>query len=483
MRAGRPRSQVTMTEDLLFLSAVDAASLIRRRKLSPVEYVTAVLAAIERAQPRLNAFVTVMADEARQAARAAEAAVTSGAPLGRLHGVPVSIKDLIDVAGVRTTHGSYIFADNVAAADGVTPARLKAAGAIIIGKTTTPEFGHKGLTDSPLQGITRNPWALDRTTGGSSGGAAAAVAAGLGPLAVGTDGAGSIRGPAATCGIVGLKPTLGAIPMETASDVFANNAYAGPMTRTVADAALMFATMVGPDEHDPWSLANPGLRPISPLLAGHRLTGLRIGYVAKMANKLVDDEVQANTDAALKALAALGAEIEPVSDAIDWIEYEGRVLYQSAIAAKMLPRFPQWRTKMDKSLVAFAEWGNAFSMTDVRNAEYARTSLFQAIQRLFRRYDFLVSPTTACAALDATFDATQPVIINNQPCGITRQSWTAYQYPFNLTGHPAISVPSGWTRDGLPTALQIIGRWWADSDLLRVAALFEQARPWAERRP
>jgi len=477
---GRPP---VMTEDLLFLSAVDAAALIRRRKLSPVDYVEAVLAAIEHTQPKINAFVTVMADAARDAARTAEAAVTSGAPLGPLHGVPVSIKDLIDVAGVRTTHGSYIFADNVAPQDGVTPARLKAAGAIIIGKTTTPEFGHKGLTDSPLQGITRNPWALDRTTGGSSGGAAGAVAAGLGPLAVGTDGAGSIRGPAATCGIVGLKPTLGAIPMETASDVFANNSYAGPMTRTVADAALMFPTMVGPDDRDPWSLAQTGVRPVSPLLMGQRLTGIRIGYIAKMANTQVDDAVQANTDAALKALAALGAEVEPVTDTIDWIEYEGRVLYQSAIAAKMLPRFPQWRDKMDKSLVAFAEWGTGFSMTDVRNAEYARTSLFQAIQRLFQRYDFLVSPTTARTALDATFDATQPVIINNQPCGLTRQSWTAYQYPFNLTGHPAISVPSGWAGDGLPTGLQIIGRWWADMDVLRIAALFEQVRPWADRRP
>jgi aspartyl-tRNA(Asn)/glutamyl-tRNA(Gln) amidotransferase subunit A len=472
-----------MTDDLLFLSAVEAASLIRRRQLSPVAYVEAVLAAIERTQPKINAFVTVMADSARAAARDAEAAVMRGAPLGPLHGVPVSIKDLIDVQGVRTTHGSHIFADHVADADGVTPARLKAAGAIIVGKTTTPEFGHKGLTDSPLLGITRNPWALDRTSGGSSGGAAAAVAAGLGPLAVGTDGAGSIRGPAATCGIVGLKPTLGAIPMETASDVFANNAYAGPMTRTVADAALMLSTMIGPDERDPWSLAHPGPRPISPLLAGQRLTGLRIGYVAKMANPQVDDEVQANTETALKVLAELGAEIEPVTETIDWIEYEGRVLYQSAIAAKMLPRFPQWRAKMDPSLIAFAEWGQRFSMTDLRNAEYARTGLFQAVQRLFKRYDFLMSPTTARAALDAHFDATQPVIINNQPCGLTRQSWTAYQYPFNLTGHPAISVPSGWTRDGLPTALQIVGRWWVDADVLRVAALFEQARPWAERWP
>lgn len=471
-----------MSEDLLFMPAVEAASLIRRGRLSPVEYVEAVLGAITRSQPRINAFVTIMAEEARASARRAETAVREGAPLGPLHGLPVSIKDLIDVQGVRTTHGSHIFADHVALADGVTPARLRAAGAILVGKTTTPEFGHKGLTDSPLQGITRNPWGLDRTSGGSSGGAAAAIASGLGPLAIGTDGAGSIRGPAATCGIVGLKPTLGVVPLETASDVFANNSFAGPMTRTVGDAALMFATIVGPDPRDPWSL-NAALKPVSPLLQGQRLTGVRFGYIEKMANKLLDREVRANTEASLDALRALGAEIEPVSEAIDWIEHEGRVLYQTGIAARMKPRMAQWRAKMDPSMVQFADWGEGFSMHDLRNAEYARTGLFQRVQKLLARYDFLVSPTTARTALDASFDATQQVIIENQPCGITRQSWTAYQYPFNLTGHPAISVPSGFAGDGLPTGLQIVGRWSHDLDVLRAAALFEQARPWADKRP
>ncbi len=471
-----------MSEDLLFMPAVEAASLIRRGKLSPLEYVEVVLAAITRSQPTLNAFVTVMADEAREAARKAEVAVREGVPLGPLHGLPVSIKDLIDVANVRTTHGSHIFADNVAAADGVTPARLRAAGAILIGKTTTPEFGHKGLTDSPLQGVTRNPWSLDRTSGGSSGGAAAAIAAGLGPLAIGTDGAGSIRGPAATCGIVGLKPTLGIVPLETASDVFANNSFAGPMTRTVGDAALMFASIVGPDPRDPWSL-NAALKPVSLLLQGQMLTGVRFGYIETMANKVLDREVRANTEASLKALQSLGAEIEPITETIDWIEYEGRVLYQTGIAARMKPRMAQWRSKMDPSMVQFADWGEGFTMHDLRNAEYARTGLYQRVQKLLARYDFLVSPTTARTALDATFDATQQVIIENQPCGITRQSWTAYQYPFNLTGHPAISVPSGFASDGLPTGLQIVGRWSHDLDVLRAAALFEQARPWADKRP
>jgi aspartyl-tRNA(Asn)/glutamyl-tRNA(Gln) amidotransferase subunit A len=210
---------------------------------------------------------------------------------------------------------------------------------------------------------------------------------------------------------------------------------------------------------------------------------VRFGYIEKMANKVLDREVRANTEASLKALQALGAEIEPVTEAIDWIEYEGRVLYQTGIAARMKPRMAQWRSKMDPSMVQFADWGEGFTMHDLRNAEYARTGLFQRVQKLLAQYDFLVSPTTARTALDASFDATQQVIIENQPCGITRQSWTAYQYPFNLTGHPAISLPSGFASDGLPTGLQIIGRWSHDHDVLRAAALFEQARPWADKRP
>ena len=473
-----------MSNDLLFLSAVEAASLIRRRKLSPVEYMAVVLNAVEKAQPTLNAFVTVCGDSAMEEARKAEAAVLAGEPMGPLHGVPFSVKDLVDAAGLKTTHGSRIFADAQAArSDGISTARIKAAGGIVIGKTTTPEFGHKGLTDSPLQGITRNPWNLERTPGGSSGGAAAAVAAGLAPLAIGTDGAGSVRGPAASTGIVGLKPTLGAVPWETAADAFSNNAYAGPMSRTVADAALMFSLMCGPDSRDPWSLGGKGPTPVSPRLMGQRLTGVRLGYVAQMANRVLDREVRANTESALKALNQLGAEVEPVEDELDWAEYEGRVLYQTGIAARMAPYMAKWRDKMDPSMVTFANWGLQFSMIDLRNAEYGRTALYHRVRHLLERYDFLVSPTTARTALDASFDATQQVTIENHLCGITRQSWTAYQYPFNLTGHPAITVPSGFASDGLPTGLQIIGPWWADNDVLRVAALFEGVRPWADRRP
>ena len=473
-------------DDLLFMPATRAAALIRQRELSPVAYVDAVLAAIARAQPVLNCFVTVDEDGARRDAIAAERAVTSGAALGPLHGVPVHIKDLVDVAGMPTFHGSAIFSEATPAAhDNVLVARLRAAGAIIIGKTTTPEFGVKGLTDGPSFGTTRNPWNLDRTSGGSSGGAAAAVAAGLAPLGLGTDGAGSVRGPAACCGLVGLKPTLGAVPWDTARDTFGNNSYAGPLARTVTDAAVMHAILAGPSAQDPWSLGGMGhARALSPALMGEDLSALRIGYIPRCANPRVAADVATNTRAALDAWAAMGAVVEEVTDAIDWIEYEGRVLYQANFAVFCAPFLAQWQNRMDPVTLAFMQRGAGFTLADFRNAEFARTRLFRAMQALFERYDMLVTPTMARTALPADFDAANDdVIIDGEKCGITRQGWTSPQYPFNLTGHPAVTLPSGFGDDGLPTGVQVVGRWGAEADILRVGALLERARPWADRRP
>ncbi|BDG74450.1 amidase [Roseomonas fluvialis] len=473
-------------DELLFMSATRAAALIRSRRLSPVEYLAAVLAAIERTQPRLNCFVALDEDRARAAAAAAEQAVMAGAPLGPLHGVPVHVKDLLDVAGLRTTHGSAIHAQaKPAARDDVLVTRLRGAGAIIIGKTTTPEFGVKGLTDGPSFGVTRNPWNLDRTSGGSSGGAAAAVAAGLGPLGLGTDGAGSIRGPAACCGVVGLKPTLGLVPADTARDAFGNNTYAGPLARSVTDAATMHAVLAGPSALDPWSLGAAGAaRPMSPMLMGEDLSALRIGYVPRCANPRVAADVAANTRATLDAWAVMGAVVEEVQDPIDWIEYEGRVLYQANFAVFCAPYLPEWRDRMDPVTVAFMERGAQFALADFRNAQFARTRLFRAVQALFDRYDMLVMPTMTRTALPAAFDAANDdVMVDGVACGITRQGWTSPQYPFNLTGHPAISLPSGFGADGLPTAVQVVGRWGAEADVLRVGALLERAMPWAHRTP
>ena len=423
--------------DLLFTPAVQAAALIRTKKLSPVEYVDAVLAATERANPKINCFREVMVDEARRDAKKAEEAVTRGEKLGPLHGIPISVKDLVDVEGAPTRHGSAIFEGNgPAAADDLLVQRLRDAGAIIIAKATTPEFGVKGLTDGPF-GVTRNPWNLERTPGGSSGGGAAAVAAGLGPL-----------------------------------------------SRTITDAAILHEVIRGPSAKDPWTLGGAQQHPLSPKLSGEDLSGVRIGYIELTANPRIAADVRTNTRASLAAWEAMGADVEEVTEKIDWIEYEGRVLYQANFAVFCAQYLPKWQNQMDPVTLAFMQRGDKFSLADFRNAQFARGVLFRKIQALFERYDFLVMPTNARTALDVGHDAANDdVIIDGVKCGITRQGWTSYQYPFNLTGHPALAVPSGFGTDHMPTSVQIVGKWAAETDVLRLGALLERTRPWAQHRP
>ena len=472
-------------DDLLFMGAARAAALIRAGRLSPVTLTEAVLAAARNIQERLNPFVALLEEAAMSDARAAEQAVAEHRPLGPLHGVPVSIKDQVDVRGVRTTHGSAIFADAPAApADDPLVARLRAAGAVVFAKTTLPEFGHKGLTDGPSFGTTRNPWDPGRTTGGSSGGAAAALASGVGPLALGTDGAGSVRIPAACCGVVGLKPTLGSVPWSQAADAFGNYTYAGPMARSVTDAALMRAVMAGPHPSDPWSFGGGRDAPLSPGLIGGDLHGLRIGVVERCANPRVQREVWRDTEASVAVLTALGAEAEPAGADVDWMEAPGRVLYQAGFAVGMARHLSGWRDRMDPSLLAYMERGDRFTLPQYRDGEFARTRLFRQVQALFDRFDVLLTPTLSRTALPADFDAAHDEVeIDGERCGITRQGWSSYVYPFNLSGHPALTVPAGFDGAGLPTAVQLVGRWGADVDLLRLGAILEAARPWSARRP
>ncbi len=474
-----------MSTDLLFTPAVKAAALIRAKKLSPVEYLDAILKASDKANPKLNCFRVVMAEEARRDAKKAEEAVMRGDALAPLHGVPVSIKDLVDVKDVPTRHGSGIFADNPPApADDILVKRMRAAGTVVFAKSSTPEFGVKGLTDGPSFGVTRNPWNLERTPGGSSGGAASAVAAGLAPLGLGTDGAGSVRGPASCSGLVGHKPTLGAVPYDTTRDAFGNNVYAGPLTRTITDAAVMHSTLVGASNKDPWTLGSAVQHPVSPKLAGEDLSGVRIGYIELCANPRLAGDVRRNTRASLDSWAAMGAEVEEVTEKIDWIEYEGRVLYQANFAVFCAQYLPKFQNQMDPVTLAFMERGAKFTLADFRTAQFARGALFRKIQTLFDRYDFIVTPTNARTALDVTHDAANDeVIIDGHKCGITRQGWTSYQYPFNLTGHPALAVPSGFGDDRMPTSVQIVGKWGCDNDVFRLGALLERARPWAQHRP
>ncbi len=469
--------------DLAFTPAAELAALIAARAVSPVEAVEAALARIERAQPVLNAFITVCAEPARAAARAAEAALMRGEATGPLFGVPFAVKDLVNTAGVRTTFGSVAFADNVPAADSVAVARLKAAGAILVGKTTTPEFGHKCFTEAPLFGRTVNPWNVTRTCGGSSGGAAAAVAAGLAPIGIGTDGGGSSRIPAACCGVVGFKQTLGLVPHDLTPDGFGNQSHITPMSRTVMDSALMLQAMAGPDRCDPHSL---GLA-VPDLVAAARpegdLTGVRIAWRPYLGNRKLAAEVRAACEDGLAALAALGAEIEPVDDGFASSEPIWLVLTQSFWNARFRRYVGQYGNRMSDTLIRQMDRGAGHSAVALQEAMFERTRIFRDIQRWFEDFDLVATPTLSRTALPADHDFFAPIEIDGEIADTVRNAWYPYTLPFNLSGNPAVSLPCGFGADGLPIGLQLVGPHLGDAALLHAAALFEAARPWAARRP
>ncbi len=461
-------------DDLAFLSASDLSAAIRAKRVSPVEVVAAVLDRIERLNPRLNAYCTVTAESARREAQAAEAAVMRGDALGPLHGVPVSVKDLVITRGVRTTFGSRIYENHIPQEDAPLVERLKAAGAILVGKTTTPEFGWKGVTDSPLLGITRNPWNPERTPGGSSGGAAAALAAGLAPLAVGTDGGGSIRIPGSFSGVFGLKPTYGVIPVYPASAT-GTLSHAGPMTRTVRDAALMLQVMAGPDDRDPLSFPPAGMDFLAGLDDGIR--GLRVAWSPTLGYAVVDPEVRSVTEAAARQFSDLGCQVEEVGRVFNDPDPIWAPLFYAGIAARLDDSLAEWRDRMDPGLVQIVEEGRRISAVQFAKAAFARATFTEAVRKFFSQYDLLLTPTLAVPPFAAGLE--QPP---NRPTG-SRLHWVAFTYPFNLTGQPAATLPCGFTQDGLPIGLQIVGRRLADATLLRAAAAYGAAAPWVERRP
>ncbi len=465
--------------DLAFLSAAELAGRIRAGDVAPGEAVENVLARIEASQGTLNAFITVCAAEARAAARAAEAALATGGEIGPLHGVPVSVKDIINTAGIATTFGSALMKDNVPAADAVAVQRLKRAGAIIIGKTTTPEQAHKLLTDAKLFGVTRNPWDLDLTPGGSSGGSAAAVAAGLGPLSLATDAGASTRLPAACVGIVGMKPTLGVAPHNQLPEAFANFIHLGVLARTVADAALMLGVLSGEHRSDPYSMG----RPAAAFALDQDLHGVRIAWRPLLGNTLLAADVRAACEDALRLFEEIGARVVSVEDEVDNAEPTWRILQQSNWALRFAKDAEDNAEAMDPSLVEGVRAGLADSGRDVQRAMYRRTRFYRDVQAWFDDCDLVLTPTVARTALIASHEALQPIQIDGADPADKRQSWCPYLNLFNLTGNPALSIPCGWTAGGLPVGLQIVGRWHADAAVLGAAAAFEAARPWADRRP
>jgi aspartyl-tRNA(Asn)/glutamyl-tRNA(Gln) amidotransferase subunit A len=452
------------------IEATELVTLYRARTLSPVDVVRDAIGRIGRFDPTVHAFVVLDEEAALAAARASEARWIKGKPVGSLDGVPATIKDNILVKGMPTRRGSLTTDMAPATADAPAVARLREQGTIILGKTTLPEWGWIGACHSPLTGVTRNPWKLDRTTGGSSGGAAAAAVLDLGKLHLGTDGAGSIRIPAAFTGVFGFKPSFGRVPAYPASP-FGVLAHVGPLTRTVSDAALMLSAISAPDDRDmtAWNTPAPDFRAgLDDGIRGLRIAwSPRLGYLRKL-----DPQVEAATAKAARAFSELGAIVEQAdpgfTEPIEMI----RTIW-GAVSSTILDAVPaSERGKMDRDFVRLAEDGRRYSVRDYLAAYQGRAELANAMVRFHQRYDLLLTPQMSIPALEAG-----RVTPADGSYGDEWINWAPYTYPFNLTQQPAASVPCGFTADGLPVGLQIVGPARQDHLVLRAARAYERRHP------
>jgi aspartyl-tRNA(Asn)/glutamyl-tRNA(Gln) amidotransferase subunit A len=473
----RAETDVTTEESELWkLSAVELRDSYRARKLSPREVVTVVLSRIERLNPHLTAFFTVTAELADRQAASAEAAYAQGRTGPPLLGIPVSVKDLIATKGIRTTYGSMMYADNLPEFDAPVVERMYEAGAVLIGKTATSEFGWKAPPGGRLFGPTRNPWDLERTTAGSSGGAAAAVATGLGPLAIGTDGGGSNRQPASFCGVVGMKATSGVVPTAPRS-LAGDLEHTGPLARTVRDVALLLDVIAGPDERDWYS----GPRDVDDYLraAEGGVEGLHIAWSSDLGYAVCDPEIATIAEKAARRFEELGCSVEPAHPG--WVEPTAMfdALFFDPWGASMRAVLDEWGDKLDPGLVSLIERSGTGSSGDVAAAIQERIAFRQKAQEFFQRYDLFLTPTMPLSPFLVGIDI--PDEVAGHP--VHGMQWTAFTFPFNLTGHPAISVPAGFTAERLPVGLQIVGRWRRDDVVLRAAAAFEAVAPWSDTWP
>lgn len=477
---------MAVDHELAYLPLYRLRELIAARELSPVELVEATLERIDHYNSRLGAFITVTHDLALEQAREAEAAVVAGDPLGPLHGIPVPIKDLEGVKGVRFTHGS-VPADEVATSDALCVERIRDAGGIIIGKTNTPEFGFSGTTENLVYGPCRNPWNPERTSGGSSGGAGAAVAAGLTAVAQGSDGGGSIRIPSALNGIYGLKATQGRIPRRHA-DMSSwnpiNNSSVGPMTRTVRDAAIFASALAGPAPDAEYGTIQEEPPDFEAAL-GRGVQGLAIGLNLDLGGAAVDPQVTGRVSAAARVFEDLGASVEEVDFGPDPNDEMFQVFFDY-FAAKgyaclgQLVDDPRSRERLTDYFRETLEHGRGLSAANCYRS-LNKIGFYRAeTARLFERYDLLLTPVTSVWAFPI---GRPPEVVAGRR--LTNPSWRffPFTFPFNLSGDPAASVPCGFSNDGLPIGLQIVGRWGDEETVLAASAAFEEARPWADRHP
>ncbi len=477
---------MSTSNEICRIDAVHLAGLIRTKQLSAVDVTRAVIERMNQLDPRLHAFCTPTPELAIEAAERVEKNIMAGVAVGPLAGVPVAVKDLICTKGIKTVSGSWAYADFVPDEDDVVVERLKQADAIIIGKTNVPEFGYSGVGHNPVFPTTRNPWNTNLTPGGSSAGSGAAVASGMGPIALGSDGGGSVRIPSSFSGLFGMKASMGRVPLypgtkdERYPGVSSWEAleHIGPMSRTVADSALMLSVIAGPDDRDSRSL--PYERDFDWLTALQGdLKGKRVAYSADLGYAAVDSRVRKIVGDAVKVFERdLGCIVEEANPGWDnpYDGFWGMVMRESDLRG-LRAMADRLGDKMTPHLAAIlrTEW-TAEQFTD---AMLVRKAVTNKMWRFMRNYDLLITPTLAVPPFEIGIQG--PTVIDGRQ--VDQFEWLHFTYPFNLTGQPAATVPAGWTTDGLPIGLQIIGRHLDDALVLRASACFEAAQPWKHRWP
>lgn len=446
------------------------ARLIRVGQLSARDVISAHLARIEQINPKVNAIITLMSDQALEAARRADEAQVRGAPLGPLHGLPVVHKDLLDTAGIRTTYGSPLFQNYIPTADAIPVERVKQAGAIALGKTNTPEFGAGSQTFNTLFGATRNPYDLTKTCGGSSGGSAVALACRMTPLADGTDTGGSLRNPAAFCAVVGLRPAPGRVPAVVAGNAWSTLNVAGPMGRTVADVALLLSVMAGPDPRCPISLTEPGSRFASDLQRD--FTGVRVAWFRDLGGIPFDRQIVDVVNRQRKVLVDLGCAVEQAEPDLTGAEEAFQTLRAWGFASRYADLVRRHRDSVKDTIIWEMERGARLTGADIAHAQHLRNQVWNRMRLFLEKYEYFVLPTTQVSP----FDVNLPYVTEIE--GIRMSSyieWMKSCYWISILENPAISVPCGFTAEGLPVGLQIVGRHRDEWSVLQLAHAFEHA--------
>lgn len=464
--------------ELCFLTATDLAQKIRLRELSAREVMEAHLTQIERVNPHVNAIVTLLPDQALAQADAADAQLARGDEVGPLHGLPIAHKDLVETAGIRTTFGSPIYRDHVPTRDALLVTRLKTAGALTIGKTNTPEFGAGSQTFNPVFGATRNPYDLSKTCGGSSGGAAVALACGMLPIADGSDTGGSLRNPASFCNVVGFRPSPGRVPSWPNMTGWFPISVSGPMARTVQDAALMLSAIAGPDARSPIATREPGSKFAAPL--DRDVRGVRIAWSRNLGDFPVDPRITTVIDSQRHVFEEMGCIVEDGEPDFRDADEAFKVWRAWRFEIQFTPLIEKHRSQIKETIIWNAESGAKLTGPQIGRAEVKRTELYQRVRTFMEEYEFLVLPVTQVPP----FDINQEYVTEIN--GVEMESyidWMKSCYYISAIGLPAISVPCGFTAEGLPVGLQIVGRHEDDLGVLQLAHVFEQATGFGKVRP